>query len=156
VPIQKSKGGRPSKIENAALIEQMIRLIESGCPLYDAARTAGISRAALKRWLARGRQQKDGRFRALLDRVETARSKGVVLLVTRIRLASEGTADKPGDWRAAAWLLSRLDPKHYGDPSWFQGEVRGKVRHRHKHEARGEASIKDMSDEELEQQLREA
>jgi hypothetical protein len=66
-----------------------------------AAAAGQVSIESLKHW-----RNKDPLFAAQCAR---AREDGAQKLVERIRLEAES-----GDWRAAAWLLERIEPGIYG------------------------------------------
>ena len=85
--------------------EALIEAAESSCTHKDAASSAGISERSLYAWIA-----EDAEF---ADDYACARAKGRTGLVSAITRAAIGTDDVPGDWRAAAWLLERMDPEHW-------------------------------------------
>ncbi|MCA9312668.1 MAG: hypothetical protein KDA21_15750 [Phycisphaerales bacterium] len=83
----------------------MLAALRAGNYIETAAEFAGIDRATLFRWLAKGRAARSGQFRDFCDAVEGAIAQAEVAAVARIVTASQA------DWKAAAWLLER-GPAH--------------------------------------------
>jgi hypothetical protein len=101
--------GRPSKLTPEAR-DRLCRAIRAGCSLKDAALCAGIDRATLQRWLARGRAEQAGEYCDLCGAVTRARAECEVRCLALINRAARK------DWRAAAWLLERRYPQRFGRP----------------------------------------
>jgi Homeodomain-like domain len=98
--------GRPSKLTPERL-DDLVVLLAARVPVEVAARSVGVSRRTLDRWL---RQEE------LRERVAHARAAGpegadalteARLVVLLLRAASV-------DWKASAWFLERRYPKHWG------------------------------------------
>lgn len=122
--------GRPAELtpEKIAQAELVLR---GGNYLQDAAAFIGVHRDTFARWMNRGAREKSGIYRDFHDAVQRGLAAGVVGLVGVILSAARGspgraprparppnpaTGDlgdlgdpgemaRPGDWRAAAWLL---------------------------------------------------
>jgi len=62
----------------------------------------------MKNWEDRGKQEGSGEFFDFFQTLTRARAKGEVALVKCIYDAADN------DWRAAAWLLERRNPWHWG------------------------------------------
>lgn len=92
--------GRRSKL-TPAVLGKVITSLRAGNYIETAAEFAGIDRATLFRWLAKGRAARSGQFRDFCDAVEGAIAQAEVAAVARIVTASQA------DWKAAAWLLER-------------------------------------------------
>jgi len=91
-------------IRTEATSRRLIRAASVGNTNRTAALAAGISERAFYSWLS-----EDAEF---ADAYACARAQGQEELVGQIRLASMA------DWKAAAWLLERMDPEH-----WSKQEV---------------------------------
>lgn len=103
--------GRPSKLEALGVdqVAQIESLIRAGATTEVAARSVGIDRVTLWRWLQEGERARAGsRARELHVRVERARAQSEAGLIARIAAAA-GT----GSWGAAAWLLERRFPERW-------------------------------------------
>jgi hypothetical protein len=90
--------------------QEIVRTIELGMPRELAAEAAGIHRATLFRWLARG----DGddapeRFRALAADVQSASARGAVRSLLEIH------RDQSGGWQRHKWLLATRFPEHFSE-----------------------------------------
>jgi hypothetical protein len=92
--------GRPTKY-TPATIGKFCRAVADGLPYKSAAAAAGISQETLSQW-----QRKYPEFS---ERVQLALAKAEVALVRLIRHAAG-----KGTWQAAAWLLERRHPEHWG------------------------------------------
>jgi transposase-like protein len=98
--------GRPTKF-TPDKGEAIAQLIEVGNFMAVAAQAHGIHPDTLYAWLKRGREAKRGEFREFYLRVVEARARAEARMVTIITLAAER------DWRAAAFLLERRDPRRW-------------------------------------------
>jgi transposase len=90
------------------------------------AKAIGISRETFYEWMARGRKERqrlqdskqknpkpsrrEAPFLYFLEQVDSGRSKIDNELIQKIL----GAANDPRTWQAAAWLLERRDPAHWG------------------------------------------
>ncbi|MER2603891.1 MAG: IS630 transposase-related protein [Candidatus Competibacter phosphatis] len=96
--------GRRSKL-TPEVREKVLVALRAGNYIETAAEFAGIDRATLFRWLARGRKARSGQFCDFCDAVQAAIAQAEVAAVADVVKASQT------DWRAAAWLLER-GPAH--------------------------------------------
>lgn len=98
----------------------LLTAIRAGCWLNEAAQVAGVSRRALTNWLAWGREslercdqepaaEPDEPYHSFAAEVLKEQARLEMLLLARIQKAGES------DWKAAAWLLSKRNPRRYGD-----------------------------------------
>jgi hypothetical protein len=101
--------GRPS-ILTPDVQRRLCEAVAAGNTRHDAAEYAGIGESTLRAWLANGKRQRRGKFRALLTAVKKAEADAVVRNVAIIQKAASKT------WQAAAWWLER---KRAND--WSQG-----------------------------------
>ncbi|MFC9484613.1 hypothetical protein ACFTZM_00855 [Streptomyces hydrogenans] len=137
--------GRPSLL-TPTVMDLLTRAAVVGLPVGQAADAAGVSRATVFRWLARGEaaieEKHDGQLdvnlpdpnAALYSRITRARAAAAVRATGHIEEAARGAVvsetyrtwtdpvtgehrsekrvrRRPGDWRASAWILDRLDPR---------------------------------------------
>jgi hypothetical protein len=79
---------------------RILAAVEAGAPYGSAARRGGMSHRSLNAWRA-----EDPEFAA---EFAAAREESIITGVETIRAASKH------DWRAAAWLLERRAPQHFG------------------------------------------
>jgi hypothetical protein len=112
--------GRRPLILNQAIQDKIVDAILGGNYLETAAQFAGVSRATLFDWLAKGREaqaqiQKEqelipnGQLYAdFLDAVESAQARAEVQAVASLRKAGLE------HWQATAWWLERSRPRKYG------------------------------------------
>ena len=104
----KSKGaapGRPSAMTDE-VVTDIVNALAAGATAKAAAGAAGISEATYHSWRAQACEGADPVFLEFLERTTRAREQGKVALAASIRKAAN-----EGDWRAAAWLLERLEPE---------------------------------------------
>lgn len=86
--------------------QQLVAMFRAGTPAHVAARAVGISDRTLTTWLRRGHAGVEP-YASLGAALERARAEGEVRQVAQIASAAAGGEQKPGDWRASAWLLDR-------------------------------------------------
>lgn len=104
----KSKGGRPSKLDDEAQAK-VIKAIKQGAYRWAAARMAGVSTKTFYNWLEKGAQSPTGRcqYAKFLQAVEAAEAevqqRGVLFIQTAGRK----------DWRAMAWYLEHRFPADF-------------------------------------------
>ena len=102
--------GRPSGL-NDKVQAAFISALEQGCTVKAASAAAGVPKASVYRWLEKGKNPRSEKvFRDFRDAVMRAREKAAAALVVRVQ---EGASR---DWRAATWLLARLDAENFGEP----------------------------------------
>jgi hypothetical protein len=101
-------GGRPSLFEERS--PKFLEQIQEGLPTRAAAARAGLHPDTVMDWLAKGREQKTGKFSEFLDRYTCARGIALAKSIDRIRdLGRE-------DWRSEFALAERMFPKDLGRP----------------------------------------
>jgi AcrR family transcriptional regulator len=93
--------GRPTKLTEPA-IERVCSAIAIGATYEIAAEHAGVSRATLWNWLKKGKEQKKGIYKTLLDRFKKAEARAALNCLAHINQAAQD-----GTWAASAWLLER-------------------------------------------------
>lgn len=112
--------------------EAIVRALQAGAFLKDAAQAAGVTETTVHNWLARGRLQlnengerlkdianADLPFLEFFESVEKSRAEAVIFNLAIIRQAAS-----KGHWQAAAWYLERTRPDEYGRRTRF--DVGGK------------------------------
>lgn len=104
------RSGRRPLIEDDDLVGRLVQYLQAGNTFRNTADLVGISERALFNWLERGETAADGdeQYVQFLQQVKTARATAQARRVARIELAAEH------QWQAAAWLLERSDPEHWG------------------------------------------
>ena len=90
--------GRKTKFD-AETMENILRLLRNGVPICDACQTVDVHETNFRRRLKR-----DSQFRSEVTR---ARARGKAALIAQIA--------QDRDWRAKAWLLSRLYPSQFAE-----------------------------------------
>lgn len=83
------------------LVEQIIRLVESGVFYIDACYAVGIHKDTFYEWL---RSKPD-----FSDSIKKARARAISIRVARI-----DRAGREGDWKADAWWLERVARDRFG------------------------------------------
>lgn len=130
--------GRKTKftLEKSDII---LEALKSGCYLETAAQYAGVSKATLFNWLARGTKERDRLavfpdsqpietevvFLEFVVEVEKVRAEAELRAIMQIqKAASDGT------WQASAWYLERSYPKKWGrvDHTEITGEGGGTIK----------------------------
>jgi hypothetical protein len=100
--------GRPSLFEERS--PKFLEQIENGLPTRAAAALAAVHVDTVMDWLAKGREQKSGKFSVFLEHYTRARGIALAKSIERIRvLGSE-------DWRSEFALAERMFPKDLGKP----------------------------------------
>jgi transposase len=98
--------GRPTKLTET-VADDLVVLLTSGVPVKVAARSVGISRRTLDRWL----RQDELRGRIQQARVAGPQSSAAAL-EARMTLLLVRAAQY--DWKASAWWLERRAPSRWG------------------------------------------
>lgn len=89
----------------------LMKEIENGLPLKEAAEIAGVSYDSLNRWRIRGEDENaPSEFRHFCKALKRAKAVAMRGLVANIRDAGKS------DWRAAAWMLERRHKEEFGNP----------------------------------------
>tara|TARA_Y100000401_G_C8322545_1_gene226262 strand:- start:276 stop:728 length:453 start_codon:yes stop_codon:yes gene_type:complete len=100
-----SKVGRRSKLTREVQ-DRIVKGLKLGLTYEHAAAYAGIDRATLYRWLARGRRDADNGeksiFSEFCDAIKESEGLAAAQCMARIVKAAEG-----GTWQASAWILER-------------------------------------------------
>jgi transposase len=96
---------RPTKLTEP-VTDDLVVLLAAGVPVPVAARSVGVSRRTLDRWLREGE---------LRERMKQARAVGPVSTeaVTEARLVVLLARAAQFDWKAAAWWLERRWPERW-------------------------------------------
>lgn len=81
-----------------------------GMPLTHAASYAGVDVSTVERWIVKGERSGREPYKTFVRDLRHAQGEDMYrsLLVV-------AQAEKRGDWKAAAWKLSRRYPKQFGD-----------------------------------------
>jgi len=103
--------GRPSKL-TLQVEEQLVQALRMGTSRKHAAIYAGIDEATLRRWMARGRVEREGPHAELHRAVVEAEAKAQI-----VAMGCVAKAIREGDWKAATWLLERKAPEQYAPRS---------------------------------------
>ncbi len=129
---RKRKPGRPTLL-TLEVQRKVCEAFANGHTINNAARAAGVSPATLSRWVRMGRKTRAGKFRRLVEALDTARdSLCEVLDNTEIEVAMDKTA--PGATRLAA--VRQIRARVFGHA---QDPARVDVYHHHRHEVSVEA-----------------
>ena len=95
------KPGRPTKFSKP-IREAVIAAYSKGATQLIAAKSAGVSVAALKSWLLKGKREGKGIYHRFFKDCEQAKAKGALACLEVVQ-----TAASNGDWKSAAWFLER-------------------------------------------------
>lgn len=108
---------RPTKL-NEDVTHRVTALLRNGNYIATACQVAGISVQSYYAWTERGEADTEQGhatvFAEFAEACARARGEGEALLLQTIRQAAQGTERRPGDWRAAAWILERTAPDKFG------------------------------------------
>lgn len=91
---------RPEKI-NPQTVDVICKALEMGAKRDAAAHVAGIHVATLYAWISRGKEESEGLYFELSERIKRSESMAQLRALKSIQDAAET------DWRSAAWLLER-------------------------------------------------
>jgi hypothetical protein len=105
---------RPTKL-TAEVQKTITDAIAIGATYQAAAEYAGISYDTFNAWMRDERPK----FRQFSEAVVAANARARINLLARIQKAAQGTENKDGDWRAAAWVLERRFGDEYGQTVKF-------------------------------------
>lgn len=119
---EKRPPGRPAKL-TATVKKRLLESIGRGMTYSLACKLAGIDYSTFKRWMEKGGEHAVGEYRAFRAEVEAQEAQNAEDALLVIQAAALGAKDKPGDWRASAWLLER---RHKDDFGAQRVEVTGK------------------------------
>jgi hypothetical protein len=102
-------GGRIPKFHDPTIRKNLLNAIRLGLSYERAASFAGITPLTLRKWIARGKEAKNGQYREFYNELEKADVEGEIACLQKIQqAANEGT------WQAAAWKLERRHPEDWG------------------------------------------
>lgn len=108
IPDVNPKAKKPDKMTKEAQ-NAILKALEDGAFLTDAAMIAGVNRKTVYDWMKKGRAQRRGKYRNFVNAVDEARAK-VKVSASKCIL---GAFDR--DWKAAAHYLNATDPDRWGD-----------------------------------------
>lgn len=101
--------------ETVALVTALLR---NGNYVDTACTAAGLSVSAFYAWKERGEADLEAEaetvYANFAEAVARARATGEAALVQEIRQAGQGNERRPGDWRAAAFVLERGFAERWG------------------------------------------
>lgn len=142
-----AKRGRPPILQNQAIIDQIIKNIESGLFVETSAALAGIGKTTFYSWLKTAKTA-----RKKVDKKEkiTTLEEQMIVFADRVMVA-QATAeqslllgiDAAIDWRARAWRLEHLFPEKYTERKIVDTTVNGEVTETHKFT---DKQMKDLGD----------
>lgn len=98
---------RPTKL-TPELTRDITSYISEGNPPTIAATLVGISPSTYFNWMSKG-SEKTPRFMEFSELIKRATAQSIANRVAHISRAAEG-----GHWRAAAWLLEKMEPELFG------------------------------------------
>lgn len=99
---------RPTKLTDATQA-RFLEALELGLPYELCSEYAGISATTFYDWMNRGKAEPGSRHAEFSDAVKAAQGASAASAMARIREASDN-----GQWQAAAWILERRFPQHFG------------------------------------------
>lgn len=99
--------GRPIELTDALAIEIAGHLL-SGNSIADSAAMVGIAESTYHDWIKRG-ESGESPFAEFSELTRAARAEARSKRVKTVAAASDD-----GDWKAAAWMLERMDRQHWG------------------------------------------
>lgn len=100
--------GRPTKLTDVTQA-RFLEALKLGLPYELCSDFAGIAPGTFYDWMNRGKAEPGSRFAEFSDAVKAAQGASAASAMARIREASEN-----GQWQAAAWILERRFPQHFG------------------------------------------
>jgi hypothetical protein len=92
--------GRPTKYA-PEIGQRLAEYMRYGATIEDAARSEGLGRATVDRWIRR--------YPELRDAIERAQGDFVTQNLRHMNVAA-----MRGSWQASAWLLEHIAPERYG------------------------------------------
>lgn len=135
---KRSRTGAPVKLTKE-LQDEICEWLSEGGFVENACHMVGISKVSYYSWRKQGREQKTGKYRDFLNATNKAQATAQTKLVSLIEQAAFR------DWKAAAWVLVRMNPKVFAqsDRVELTGKNRGPIECSHKRTAN------ELSDDEL-------
>jgi hypothetical protein len=103
-----SLGATKTKL-TAEVADQLAAVIAAGNHIEVACRAVSLPRRTFNDWMARGEsdQPRDQLYRRFRERIQEARARGEVRLVSEVSRAARE------NWAAAAWILERAYPERW-------------------------------------------
>lgn len=102
------QGGRPCLLTPSCKAI-LLKAIEEGMPLKQAAMAAGVSYDSMNRWRKRGESENEPlMFRKFCKELQRSEAIAMQRLIGRIQAAGET------DWKASAWMLEKRFPEEFG------------------------------------------
>jgi hypothetical protein len=128
-----NKGGRPPAF-NRAKVEKLADGIRMGMPIDASLQRADIASSTYYDWQAgrwpRSVTLKDRQW--FSETLKSAAADGMYDLLVVIRNASIGALPRGSQWQAAAWILERRYPEHFGRRQLeVTGSGGGPIQHHH-------------------------
>ena len=110
--------------DGAEKLRTLVDHLEAGVPEKHALKAAGITERRFRLYMQHGALADAGKpvrlFYEAVIRAVPARIRGALQAVI--------TAISEGDWKAAAWLLARLDPEAFGEHQTIRIQLQNRVR----------------------------
>lgn len=136
---EKKQGkGRPDKLTDDVQAA-IVKWLEEGGFVENACHMVGISKVTYYTWRRLGREQRRGKYRNFLNATNKAQARAQTKLVSMIESAARR------DWKAAAWVLTRMNPGVFMQTERMEltGKKGRPIQHDHKR------SADDYTDDEL-------
>jgi len=105
-------GGRPTKVLDPKVATKVLAHMRAGGFVSHAAAKAGVHRDTVLEWVRRGKAEDAGHYHDFALAFAEARAEGCEAHIQAIRDATHGAGN--ADWKAHAFILSRLDPATFG------------------------------------------
>jgi hypothetical protein len=118
---RKPKDPKRKEEEVLKIIDLIVAGLEAGMSVTKASRAAGLNPRTYYQWAEWAKKGKKP-WATHWERIEYAQDRGMVVLAGRVMTASKK------DWRAAAWMLERRDPKQWGKREHQSVEHSGEVK----------------------------
>lgn len=118
--------GGVSVIEHEALIEEFLVGVRAGMGNTGAALRVGISPDTVKNWIQKARDSPsrpdtDGIYSEFVAKLNVAKATAEFTQLQNVQAAASSPHGR--GWGAATWLLSKLNPKRFGDKIEISGEI---------------------------------
>jgi hypothetical protein len=131
-----------------AEVDEVCALIADGNYTRTAVQIVGkFAIRSLHRWIQKGEADPDSIYGEVTRRVRQAEAAREQTLLALVKKGTEPHGDRPGDWRAAAWMLERLHPERYSASATVRHE--GSIDHMIRPSE--EIALEALSDDQLEQ-----
>jgi len=118
-------GGRRPILTNPEIYEAIIRALEIGGTLRDAAESNGVAERALMQWLSRGRADEDEEVDSIyVQFLHDATRAQSAARMTAVAVVRRAMAE---DWKAALEFLKRRDRYAWSDRLELAGDPQAPV-----------------------------